>query len=214
MDKFIKYLYNERMKVIAFNGSPHKSGTVNAGLEILCGELKKSGIEAEILHAGGEDIHGCKGCGSCRKTGLCVIKDDITNEYIEKARAADGIVLASPVYYGGIAGGFKCLLDRMFYAGINLKYKAGAAVASLRRSGGTTTFQQLCNYLNLGGAVITPTVYWNVIHGNSAEELKEDGEGQYIMKVTGRNMTWLMKRLAGAELPEQETPVRTNFVRS
>ncbi|MDR2509833.1 MAG: flavodoxin family protein [Spirochaetaceae bacterium] len=205
------------MKVIAFNGSPHNEGVIYTGILAIAGELKKAGIDAEIVHVGDKAIHGCIGCGSCRKHGLCALKDDIVNECVEKTRAADGVILGSPVYYGGIAGAFKCFLDRMFYTGVNLEYKAGTVVASCRRSGGIATFQQLCNYLNLAGAVITPTVYWGVIHGNNANEVKEDGEGLYTMEAAGRNMAWLMKTLeAGknsAAKPVHGARIRTNFVR-
>jgi multimeric flavodoxin WrbA len=204
------------MKVLALNGSPHKEGTVNAGLLTLCNELKSEGIEIELCHVGDEVFHGCTGCGTCRKTGLCALKDE-ANEYIEKARVADGIVLGSPVYYGGIAGGFKCLLDRMFFTGLNMQYKAAAAFVSLRRSGGIAVYHQLCNYLTLAGAVITPTIYWNAVHGTNGEEFKQDAEGVHIMQSVGRNMAWLMKSLETAKktiaLPEKTPSVRTNFIR-
>ena len=205
------------MKVIAFNGSPHKEGVIYTGIEEMVGELRREGVEVEVCPVGGRLIHGCIGCGVCRKKGLCAIEDDGVNEYIEKTRRADGIILGSPVYYGGIAGAFKCLLDRMFYTGLNLNFKAAAVVASCRRSGGVTTFQQLNNYLTLAGAVIVPTVYWNVIHGNNAGEVREDGEGLYTMRAVGRNMAWLMKALeagkTAAPLPEHGPREWTNFIR-
>jgi multimeric flavodoxin WrbA len=205
------------MKVIAFAGSPHGDGASNAALAVLCGELEKEGIVVEKIHVGDKLIHGCIGCGSCAKAGLCRFKDDMVNDCIEKAREADGIVLATPVYYGGIAGTFKCFLDRMFFTGINLRYKAAAAVVTVRRTGGIDTYHQLCNYLTLGGAVITPTRYWNVVHGTNAQETKEDGEGLYTMEIAGQNMAWLMKALDGAKrsipLPVPGPAVWTNFVR-
>lgn len=205
------------MKVIAFNGSPHKEGVIFTGISTVAAELKEAGIDVEIVHVGDKPVHGCIACGKCREKGLCGISNDIVNECIEKTRAADGIIIGSPVYYGGIAGAFKCFCDRMFYTGLNLNYKVGAVVASCRRSGGIATFHQLCNYLNLAGAVIVPTVYWNVIHGNNADEVREDGEGLFTMKAVGRNMAWLMKTLkegkASCPVPEPINMVRTNFIR-
>jgi multimeric flavodoxin WrbA len=204
------------MKVIAFNGSPHKDGTIATGIARIAGELQKEGIDVEVVQVGNKEIHGCMACGTCREKGLCTISGDIVNECIEKARATDGIILGSPVYYGGIAGSFKCFLDRMFYTGVNLRYKAGAVVASCRRSGGIATFQELCNYLNLGGAVIVPTEYWNIIHGNNKQEVQEDGEGLWTMQAVGRNMAWLMKTLeAGKQSlppPDNRPRVWTNFI--
>jgi multimeric flavodoxin WrbA len=205
------------MKVIAFNGSPHKEGVIFTGIEEISGELRRDGIEVEICQVGAQLIHGCTGCGVCRTKGLCAMEGDGVNDYIEKTRQADGIILGSPVYYGGIAGAFKCLLDRMFYTGLGLNFKAAAVVASCRRSGGVTTFQQLSNYLTLAGAFVVPTVYWNVIHGNNAEELREDGEGLYTMRAVGRNMAWLMRALESgkkaAPPPEHGPRERTNFIR-
>jgi multimeric flavodoxin WrbA len=205
------------MKVMAFAGSPHNDGTSSAALDVLCGELEKEGIDVEKIHVGDKLIHGCVSCGSCAKMRLCRFKDDIVNDCIVKAREADGIVLATPVYYGGIAGTFKSFLDRMFYTGIDLRYKAAAALVTVRRTGGIDTYHQLCNYLTLGGAVITPTRYWNVTHGTNAEEGKEDSEGLYTMEVAGRNMAWLMKALESAKksipLPVLSPAVWTNFVR-
>jgi multimeric flavodoxin WrbA len=204
------------MKVIAFNGSPHKEGTVGTGISIIATELQNEGIPVEVVHVGNKAIHGCIACGKCREKGLCAISGDMVNDCIEKTRDADGIILGSPVYYGGIAGSFKCFLDRMFYTGVNLRYKVGAVVASCRRSGGIATFHQLCNYLNLGGSVIVPTEYWNVIHGNNKQEVQEDGEGLWTMQVVGRNMAWLMKTLeAGKKTlphPDNTPRVWTNFI--
>ena len=204
------------MKIIAFNGSPHEKGTTSAGLSLVCGELREAGVEVEALHVGGKAIHGCMGCGKCHRDGLCAIKDDGVNEYIAKVRLADGIVLASPVYYGSIAGGFKCLLDRMFFAGLNLLYKPAAALVVTRRSGAIAVYHQLCNYLTLAGTILTPTVYWNNIHGSNAEETQQDREGMYTMKCIGRNMAWLLNALdAGKKttpLPDLGPRVWTNFI--
>lgn len=205
------------MKVIAFNGSPHKDGVINAGLEVVAGELRAAGIDTEIAQIGGETIQGCTGCGACRGKGYCRIGTDCVNEYIEKVKAADGIVLGSPVYYGGIAGTFKSFLDRLFFPGTSLLWKAGTAVASCRRTGAMATYQQLCNYLTLAGVVVTPTVYWNVIHGNNKAEVKEDAEGIFTMQSVGKNLAWLIKALDAVKSstppPEIGERVRTNFIR-
>ncbi|MDR0669877.1 MAG: flavodoxin family protein [Treponema sp.] len=204
------------MNVIAFNGSPHKEGVVNHALCVMKEELEHEGIGTEIIQIGGENIRGCADCGGCRRPPfVCVFDDDPVNRCREKVNAADGIILGSPVYYGGIAGTFKSFLDRLFFPGTRLRYKAGAVVASLRRSGGVFTFQQLTNYLNLAQVVLTPTVYWGVIHGNTPGEFEEDREGLQITRVTGRNMAWLIKTLAagGIAPPEEIKRERTNFIR-
>jgi multimeric flavodoxin WrbA len=205
------------MKVIAFNGSPHKNGTVAQGIEVLGGELEAAGVELEIVQVGAALIHGCVGCYSCRKTGDCVFNDDLVNESRHKAGEADGIILASPTYYGSIAGTYKSFLDRFFFAGSKLKYKAGACVVSVRRTGGISVYHQLNNYLNLGGLITIPDFYWPVIHGSNAEETTQDSEGMQCMRQAGRNMAWLIKSLAAAReavpLPQEEDRVFTNFIR-
>jgi multimeric flavodoxin WrbA len=205
------------MRVAAFNGSPHAGGTTYRGLLTMTEELKREGVSVEIIHVGNEVIHGCIGCQKCRELGKCVF-DDAVNRAIETVNQADGLILGSPVYYGGIAGTFKCFLDRLFYTGPDTKRKVGAAVAALRRSGGIGVYQQLNNYLHLGQMIITPSQYWGVIHGNNAEETLRDEEGMQIMRTMGRNMAWLLKALEGAKKtlapPAEEPRLRTNFIRT
>jgi multimeric flavodoxin WrbA len=205
------------MKVIALNGSPHEDGVVHKGIAVMAAELEKEGIDVEIIHVGHLCIRGCIDCRKCRALGACVFNDDPVNEYAEKINHADGLILGSPVYYGSVAGAFKSFLDRLFFSGLNLKGKAAAVVVSLRRTGGIGTFHQLNNYLNLSQAVLTPSVYWEVIHGNNEEEVLEDREGLQIMEISGRNMAWLIKTLALGKkeipLPQDIKRERTNFIR-
>jgi len=209
------------VKVIAFNGSPRADGTVAKGISVVLGELAKEGIETETVHVGGKHIRGCVACMECRKHGRgCAVQEtSAVGEAYEKMLAADGVVLGSPVYYGGIAGTFKSFLDRMFFpSGLGMSYKVGATVTSLRRSGGISVFHQLNNYFNLAQMIITPGIYWDVIHGNGADEAEKDIEGLEIMETQGRNMAWLLKTLAAGR-PSLSSPAlprerkRTNFIR-
>ncbi|MDR2803760.1 MAG: flavodoxin family protein [Treponema sp.] len=204
------------MKVLAFNGSPHEQGVSHKAILTLASELEKENISTEILHIGDKNIAGCVACRACVKTGKCKFNDIVT-QCAEKLEKVDGIILASPVYYGGIAGNFKCFLDRLFYSGAKLAFKAGASIVNLRRTGGINAYHQLNNYLTLAGAVITPTVYWNVLHGNSADEAGQDEEGLFTVKTVGRNMAWLIKSLELGRktipLPAAEKRVHTNFIR-
>ena len=204
------------MKVIAINGSPHGEGVVAKGISVMAAELAKENIATEVIHVGDKNIHGCMACRKCKDMHRCVISGDIVHEAFEKAQAADGLILGCPVYYGSIAGTFKCFLDRFFFPGPKMRYKVGASVVSLRRTGGISTFHQVNNYFNLAQMVITPGVYWDVIHGNSADEVTQDEEGIQIMEIQGQNMAWLLKTLASGKkevlypsLPERK---RTNFI--
>ena len=205
------------MKVTAFNGSPHPDGVIAKGISVMKGELEKEGISVEVVHVGDKVIRGCMACQSCKTQGRCVTAGDPVNECFEKLIFADGVILGSPVYYGGVAGTFKSFLDRLFFPGPDMKYKVGATVVSLRRSGGITTFHQLNNYLNLAQMIITPGVYWEVIHGNTPQELAGDEEGLQIMEIQGRNMAWLLRALAAGKKEIPPPPplerIRTNFIR-
>jgi multimeric flavodoxin WrbA len=205
------------MKVIAFNGSPHNNGVIAKGISIIRQELENEDIRVEEIHVGSKHINGCIDCHQCRVTNRCFFKDDLVNEAIEKLQSADGIILGSPVYYGGVAGTFKCFLDRLFFAGPKMRLKVGATVVSLRRSGGIAVFHQLNNYFNLAEIIITPGVYWNIMHGNSAQETLEDQEGLQIMEIQGRNMAWLLKTLSVGKAivpppPQEDERKRTNFI--
>jgi len=205
------------MKVAAFNGSPHDDGVIQNALELMCAELEHEGIRTEIVQVGRENTRGCIDCRKCRELGKCAFNDDLVNSAAEKVNAADGIIIGSPVYYGSIAGNFKCFLDRLFFSGLRLEYKAASAVVSCRRSGGINAFHQMNNYFNLAGALIAPSVYWGVVHGSSREEALEDAEGIYTVKNSARSMAWLIKAIALAKkeipLPVVGKRLRTNFIR-
>jgi multimeric flavodoxin WrbA len=162
-------------------------------------ELEQAGIETEIVHVGYKTIRGCAACGMCvkNKNEKCVLPGDEVNEWIQKMKTADGIILCSPVHYAAIAGTMKSFLDRAFYVtGVNdgmLRHKVGASVVAVRRSGGVPTFEQLNNFINYAEMLMPASNYWNVIHGRSPGEVTQDMEGVQIMRVLGRNMAWLMK---------------------
>ena len=204
------------MKVIALNGSPNAGGGVANGIAVMKRELENEGIETEVVHIGNKKIQGCMDCRKCRELKRCVIEGDALSENLDKILSADGLILGSPVYYGGIAGTFKCFLDRLFFTGPNLKFKVGATVVSVRRTGGIAAVQQLNNYFNLAQIIITPGVYWNVIHGRTPEEQAQDAEGIQIMEIQARNMAWILKTVAlGKEkiaLPIMQKRKLTNFI--
>lgn len=79
------------MKVLLVNGSGHAKGCTYTALEEVAGALEKNGIETEIIQVGVEPIAGCIGCGACLKTGKC-FREDGVNEFVEKAKTADGFV--------------------------------------------------------------------------------------------------------------------------
>ena len=211
------------MKVLAINGSPRKDGNTHQALTMVGDELLAGGIDFEILHVGQKLIHGCRACNKCavNKDEECSIKTDDINSWIKKLKAADGILIGSPVYYSGIAGSMKCFLDRVFYVGgVNgglFRHKVGAAVVALRRSGGSATFDSMNHYLNNSEMLIATANYWNIIHGRSVGEVTQDLEGRQIMRVLGKNMVWLLKMKEATKKldiePLAEQKVMTHFIR-
>lgn len=211
------------MKVVAINGSPNKEGNTWYALNKVGEQLTEQGIEFEIIHVGNKAIRGCLACGKCRQNmdEKCAITSDPLNDYIQIMKNADGLILASPVHYSGIAGTMKCFLDRAFYvAGSNggmFRHKAGAAVVAVRRSGGLATFDSLNHYLTYSEMILATSNYWNVIHGRVPGEVLQDAEGVQIMEVLGKNMAWILKmREATQAYIPAPVPVRkviTNFVR-
>jgi multimeric flavodoxin WrbA len=210
------------MKVVAFNGSPNREGNTNQALKMVTEELELQGIETEIVHVGNKVIRGCTACGGCakNKNERCVLPGDEVNDFIQKMKEADGIILGSPVHYAAIAGTMKSFLDRAFYVtGVNdsmLRHKVGASVVAVRRSGGLPAFDQLNNFLMYSEMLIPTSNYWNVIHGRSAGEVTQDTEGVQIMQVLGRNMAWLMKLVQNGKgtiaPPEREAKTYLNFI--
>lgn len=210
------------MNVVAINGSPRKDGNCARALGRLGEALGKSGIGFEIAQIGDSAVRGCTACGSCfkRGDGTCVFADDPVNATVAKMAAADGIVLASPVYYSGVAGTMKSFLDRAFYVagtGALYRHKVGAALVTVRRSGGSSTLDCLNHYLAYSEMILATSNYWGIVHGRLPGELEEDAEGLQIVDVLAGNLAWLLKmREATREsLPPPPRPAKimTNFVR-
>ncbi len=209
------------MKVLLINGSPKAQGCTYTALSEITKELEKENIEIEIFHLGNKPIRGCTACGGCHRNGdsKCVFNDDVVNTFLEKAKKADGFIFGSPVHYAAPSGAITSFLDRVFFAGGSIfQLKPGAAIVSCRRGGSTSAFDQLNKYLTIANMPVVSSQYWNMVHGNTPEEVKQDLEGMQTMRVLGRNMAWLLKSIeagkkAGISLPEKEPRVATNFIR-
>ena len=207
-----------KLKVILLNGSPHKAGTTYTALDEVRVALEECGIEAKILHVGGDAHRGCTACGGCKASGGCVF-DDGLNEVAEEIVTADGLVIGSPVYYASPNGNLISFLDRLFYShGRKFpRMMVGASVVAARRGGCTATFDALNKYFTISGMPVVSSCYWNMVHGKSAEEAKEDLEGLYTMRTLGMNMAFLIKSIRlGKEslgLPEPGVRPYTNFIR-
>ncbi len=206
------------MKVLLVNGSPHRNGCTYTALQEVEKELNAAGVETEIFWIGTKPISGCLGCGQCLKTGKCFM-DDPVNEFLEKAAEADGFVFGSPVHYASISGALSSFMDRAFYGkGKIFRYKPAAGIVSCRRGGSTAAFDQLIKYFTISSMPVVSSKYWNMVHGNTPDEVRQDEEGMQVMRELSRNMAWMLKcfeagRAAGIEPPKKEIPIKTNFIR-
>ncbi len=207
------------MKVLLFNGSPHKNGCTYTALSEAAAALEKNGIETEIMHIGSNIMHGCIACGKCAGGNPCVFGDDCVNEALGKIGAADGYIFGSPVYYASPNGAILSFMDRLFYAGSSeLSFKPAACVASARRAGTTATLDTMNKYFGISKMITVGSNYWNIVHGNTPEEVRRDEEGMQTMRVLGENMAWILKlidngRKNGIEPPVTEGKIKTNFIR-
>lgn len=206
------------MKVLMINGSPHEQGCTYTALSEVAQTLKKHEIDSEIIYLGKQPVAGCIACGKCRETGKCVFQDQM-NEVLEKLEEYDALVVGSPVYYAGPSGQITSFMDRLFYAGsAKLKGKPGAAVVSCRRGGATAAFDRLNKYFSINSMPIVTSQYWNQVHGNTPDEVRQDEEGLQTMRTLGENMAWLLKcieagKKAGVPVPQYEAKIATNYIR-
>ncbi len=205
------------MKVLIINGSPRPNGNTATALSEMEQIFAAEGIETETVQIGNKDIRGCVACGFCKKNGRCVF-DDVVNELAPKFGEADGLVIASPVYYASANATLIACLDRLFFStGFDKTMKVGASVAVARRGGCSATFDELNKYFTISGMPVASSQYWNSVHGREPGQAKEDAEGLQTMRALARNMTFLMKSIAlGKEkfgLPETEPWQPTHFIR-
>jgi multimeric flavodoxin WrbA len=204
-------------RVLIINGSPRANGNTSVAVREMENVFRENGVEVETVQVGNQAVRGCVACGGCAKKGKCVF-DDIVNELAPKFEAADGLVVASPVYYASANATLIACLDRLFYSThFDKTMKVGASVVCARRGGCSATFDELNKYFTIANMPIASSQYWNSIHGREQGQAELDEEGKQTMRVLARNMTFLMKSIAlGKEkfgLPEKEAWTPTHFIR-
>lgn len=211
------------MKVLLFNGSPHREGCTYTALKEIRKTLAEEGIESEIYHIGINPVYPCQACYACRNIGKCVIDDEVNN-FLEYAKDFDGFIFGSPVHYASACGGITAFMDRAFFSasasgrGDIFRHKPASAIVSARRAGTTAALDQLNKYFTITQMPIISGRYWNMVHGANPEEVKQDLEGMQNMRILARNMAWHLKcveagKKAGVPMPKTEETVFTNFIR-
>lgn len=205
------------MKVLLINGSPRQNGNTRLALEEVAGALNAEGIETVIINLGKQAVQGCIACGWCGREGRCTFRDDLYYQVMRTIKdGIDGLVVGSPVYYGGPNGSLCALLDRVFYSlGADLQYKPGASVVVCRRGGASAAFDRLNKYFTILNMPLVSSQYWNMAYGQTPGQAAEDEEGMQTMRTLGKNMAWMIKKLNTREdgHPSSEPRVWTNFIR-
>lgn len=210
------------MKVLLVNGSPNEFGCTYTALKEVADTLQLEGIDTEFIQLGKQPISGCTSCRGCLKAGRCVINDGV-NDFVSRAKEADGFIFGSPVHYAGASGAITSFMDRAFFSNMcgnqqAFSLKPAACVVSARRAGTTATFDQLMKYFTISEMPVISSAYWNMVHGARPEDVAQDLEGLQIMRTLARNMAWFLKckeagTNAGVPLPTREPRVATNFIR-
>lgn len=208
---------SSKMKVLIINGSPRIDGNTSFAINEMCKIFKEENVDVDLFQIAGLNIRGCIACGSCHKNGKCAF-DDIVNELVVKLHEADGLVIASPVYYASPNGSLISLLDRLFYSNReDLTMKVGASVVVARRGGASSSFDVLNKYFTISGMPIVSSYYWNSVHGLNKGEVEADKEGLRTMRMLAKNMVFLMKSIELGKtkwgIPIKDKKEYTNFIR-
>ena len=205
------------MRVLLINGSPRNEGNTFLALSEVAKTLNEEGVETVIVGIGKKAVQGCIACGMCGRTGRCTFNDDLYGKIFSIIKdGIDGLIVGSPVYYGGPNGSVCALMDRIC-SSLNgyLKFKPAASVAVCRRGGASATFDRLNKYFTILNMPVVSSQYWNMVYGQTPGQAALDEEGMQTMRTLGRNMAWMIKKLNVSEdgHPGLEQPVWTNFIR-
>ena len=213
------------MNVTLVNGSPHAHGCTDRALREVAAALEEQGVGTEIFWIGSKPVGGCMGCNACAKGAGCVV-DDAVNRFLPLVKRSDGFVFGAPVHFSHAGASLLGFMDRAFYSELRLSgqngsqfaHKPAAAVVSARRAGTTCSFDDINKFFTIRQMPIVSAQYWNMVHGNTPEEVERDEEGLGTMRTLGRNMAWMLRcieagRAAGITPPEREAFPATNFIR-
>lgn len=190
------------MKVVAVNGSARKDGNTAILIRQVFSELEKAGIEAELIQLAGKQINGCAACYKCMENvnRRCAIDNDFFNECFTRVVEADGLILGSPTYFSDMSAEMKAFIDRAGFVsranGDLLKRKVGVAVAAARRAGAIHTIDSMNHLFFISQMIVPGSNYWNLGIGRDIGEVEKDEEGMETMRILGKNMAWLINKMA------------------
>ena len=186
------------MKVLGIVGSPRKNGNTEMLTAHTLKAIAEEGLDTELIRLAGTDIKPCNACMVCKQEERCSIEDDLFPIYV-KMKEADGIILASPVYYGSATALIKALMERAGYIsrfnGEPFHGKVGGPLVVARRAGHNFTMSQLTLWFQILGMVVPGSSYWNIAFGRDKGEVTSDDEGMKTAWNFGKNVAWVVKSL-------------------
>ena len=190
------------MHILGIIGSPRVRGNTERLVSEALKAAEDDGAETELLRLADKEVKPCDYCRTCRKTGECRIKDDF-KPIFDKMTEADGIVLASPVYFGSATPQIKAVIDRAGYLSIAkgrvFENKVGGAMVVARRAGQNFTLAQLLFFFLHQGMIVPGSTYWNIAFGREKGEVAKDEEGLRTARNFGKKMVWLIRRIKGLD---------------
>jgi multimeric flavodoxin WrbA len=186
------------MKVVGVVGSPRLGGNTELLTRMALDEVQKEGLDTELIRPAGKKIAPCDGCRNCRNTGKCHIQDNF-GLIFTKMVEADGIILATPVYYDAATPQMTSLISRFYFLEQTNSFenKVGGPIVVARRAGHNFTLAQLMFFFT-GMGIIVPSslVYWNIAFGREKGDVTADEEGVQTIKDFGYKIAWLIMKIA------------------
>ena len=186
------------MKVVGIVGSPRIGGNTEQLTQEALRIIGEKGIDTELVRLAEKTILPCTGCDACESEETCPLDDDLLPLY-HRLREANGIILASPVYFGSATPQLKAFMDRAGYISYNNGYtfarKAGGPLVVAGRNGGNFTNAQLILWFMILGMIVPGSNDWNSAFGSEPGDIWEDTSGIDTVRVFAQNLAWLVTKL-------------------
>ncbi|AEF96331.1 flavodoxin family protein [Methanotorris igneus] len=193
------------MKILGISGSPRKEGNTTFLVKEALKAAEEEGVETEFISLAEKEINPCIACNVCKETGECAILDDV-DEILQKMKEADGIIIGSPVYFGGVSAQLKMLMDRSrpLRRGFQMSNKVGGAIAvgASRNGGQETTIQQIHNFYFIHSMIVVgdkePTAHYGGTGvGAAVDDCKNDEDGIETARNLGKKVAEVVKLIKG-----------------
>lgn len=179
-------------KVILLSGSPNAEGNSVQVLRECAKTIEENGVEAEVVSIAGMDLKDSMN----EKDGKY---EDNFHEIIDKIKEAQGLIIASPVYWGTARSELMTAMQRIAMAskkeGNFLSRMVGGPIAVGRRGGHTSTIQEMLMFYFINDMIVPGSTYWNIVFGRNPGEALKDEEGIRTVKRFSENVAYLINKM-------------------